>query len=47
MEKKEIVGYFVRELPGRPKRQLGMLEGKATVTFGPDWKMTEEEFLGL
>ena len=43
---KEIIGYFTRELSTTPKRQLGILEGKATITFGPDWEMTEEEFLG-
>ena len=44
---KEIIGYFVHELPQRPKRILGILEGKAKFTFGPDWEMTTEEFLGL
>ena len=29
------------------KRKLGTLEGKATVTFADDWKMTEEEFINL
>jgi len=29
------------------KRPLGILEGKMTVTFADDFKMTEEEFLGL
>jgi hypothetical protein len=43
----EIIGYFVRELSSRPKRQLGILDGKATVTFGADWEITTEEFLGL
>lgn len=33
--------------PPRPKkRRLGLLEGKFHVTIGPDWEMTEEEFLG-
>jgi hypothetical protein len=45
--KKEIIGYFVSELPQRPKRILGILEGKATFNFGPDWEMTTDEFLGL
>ena len=45
--KKEIIGYFVREIPERPKLILGILEGKATFTFGPDWEMTSEELLGL
>jgi hypothetical protein len=46
-KKKEIVGYFLPELPQQPKRKLGILEGKAKFTFGPDFKMTEDEFLGL
>jgi hypothetical protein len=45
-KKKEVVGYF---LPGIPepkvKRKLGILEGKASVNFHPDFKITEEEFL--
>ena len=45
--KKEIIGYFVHELPSRPKIQLGILEGKVKVTFAPDFKMTTEEFLGI
>ncbi len=28
------------------KRKLGQLEGKASVVFHDDWKMTTEEFLG-
>ena len=45
---KDIVGYFIPEKQlNVPKRQLGLLEGKATVHFGPDFEMTEEEFLGL
>lgn len=31
----------------RGPRKLGILEGKGTVTFADDFKMTEEEFLGL
>jgi len=46
-KKKEIVGYFLPELPQQAKRKLGILEGKAKVVFSPDFKMTEEEFLGL
>ncbi|MFI5137853.1 MAG: type II toxin-antitoxin system Phd/YefM family antitoxin [Sphingobacteriales bacterium] len=45
--KKEIIGYFVHEIPDRPKRKLGILEGKAQITFGPDWEMTTEGFLGI
>ena len=29
------------------KRKLGLLEGKMKVVFGPDFKMTEEEFINL
>jgi antitoxin (DNA-binding transcriptional repressor) of toxin-antitoxin stability system len=29
------------------KRRLGILEGKATVIFADDFKMTEEEFINL
>ncbi len=32
--------------PAAPKRKLGHLAGKFSVTLHPDWKMTEEEFLG-
>ena len=46
-KKKEVIGYFVPEKPEKPKRQLGLLEGKVTITFGSDWEMTNEEFLGL
>jgi hypothetical protein len=45
--KKEIVGYFMPELPASSKRKLGILDGKAKVTFSDDFKMTETEFLGL
>jgi len=32
--------------PRAPKRKLGHLAGKFSVTIHPDFKMTEEEFLG-
>jgi len=45
--KREIVGYF---LPGsyltKPRRQLGLLEGRVTVEFKSDYKMSEEDLLG-
>ena len=45
--KKDIVGYFLPESQLlKPRRKLGLLEGKAKVNFKPDFKMTEEEFLG-
>jgi len=46
-KKKEVVGYFLPEKPQKPKRQLGLLEGKVEVIFTPDFEMTTEEFLGL
>jgi hypothetical protein len=46
-KKKEIVGYFLPEKPQKPKVKLGIMQGKAQFTFSPDFKMTEEEFLGL
>ena len=44
-KKKEIAGYFISQIPEQPKSKLGILEGKAKVTFSQDFKMTEEEFL--
>lgn len=46
-KKKEIVGYFLPEMPQMPKRKLGVLEGKATFSFDSDFEITTEEFLGL
>lgn len=47
-KKKEVVGYFLPEIPeSKGKRKLGILEGKASVDFHPDYKITAEEFLGL
>lgn len=45
--KKEIVGYFLPESQlVKPKRKLGILEGKAKVTFKDDFKMSEEDLIG-
>jgi len=47
-KKKEVVGYFsLKEQGTKPKRTLGILDGKASVVFHEDFKMTDEEFLGL
>ncbi|MDB5007688.1 MAG: Phd YefM protein [Mucilaginibacter sp.] len=46
-KKKEIIGYFSPDTPQKPKRKLGILEGKVEVIFKPDFEMTTEEFLGL
>lgn len=43
-KKKEVVGYFMPEIP---KRKLGILEGKATFKFAEDHEVTAEDFLGL
>ncbi len=32
--------------PRAPKRKLGHLAGKFSVTINPDWEMTDEELLG-
>jgi len=45
---KEIVARLVpKEKVKKPRRKLGILEGKLKVTFSDDFKMTTEEFLGL
>ena len=49
-EEKAIQAYLVPgELvpKGKGPRKLGILKGKVKVTFADDFKMTEEEFLGL
>ncbi len=47
-KKKEIVAYIVpRSSRPRKKRTLGLLAGKATAVFHEDFKMSEEEFIGL
>jgi len=46
-KKKQVVGYFLPEKHDQPKIKLGIAEGKAKFTFSDDFKMTEEEFLGL
>lgn len=44
---KEVVAYLVpKQLRKKGKRDIGMLEGKASVIFKDDFKMTTEEFLG-
>lgn len=47
-KKKEVIGYFVPKLDRKEgKRNLGLLDGKAEILFKDNFKMTEEEFLGL
>lgn len=47
-KKKEIVARLVPKSPAKkPKRKIGILEGKGKVVFNAGFKMTEKEFLGL
>jgi len=40
-----IVPYV--DIEEKKERRIGILDGKVKVTFAEDFKMTEEEFLGL
>ncbi len=40
-----IVPYKSKE--EKKERKIGLLDGKVTIRFSDDFKMTEEEFLGL
>ena len=45
---KEIVARLVpKALVKKRKRKIGIWDAKAKVNFGTDFKMTEEEFLGI
>lgn len=46
-KKKEIVAKLVPKTTKKAKRKIGILEGKGKVIFSHDFKMTEEEFLGV
>ncbi|GAB3641740.1 hypothetical protein GCM10027423_23760 [Spirosoma arcticum] len=47
-KKKEIVAYLIPRSARQPaKRKLGLLAGTGKVTFAPDFKLTEDEFLGV
>lgn len=47
-KKKQVVAYLVpRVAENSGKRPLGLLAGKAKVTFTENFKMTETELLGL
>jgi antitoxin (DNA-binding transcriptional repressor) of toxin-antitoxin stability system len=48
-KKKKPVAMIVPYLDSeeRKERNLGILDGKVKVTFADDFKMTEDEFLGL
>ncbi len=47
-KRKEIVAKLVPKTAGKKvRRKIGILEGKGKVKFSTDFKMTEEEFLGV
>jgi antitoxin (DNA-binding transcriptional repressor) of toxin-antitoxin stability system len=47
-KKKKVVAFLVQKLSKNPqKRILGQWSSKGKVTFGDDFEITEEEFLGL
>ena len=47
-KKKEIVAKIVPKTTEKKlRRKLGPLEGKGTIVFARDFKITEEEFLNL
>jgi len=47
-KRKEVIAYIVpKQLYKQGKRKIGILEGKASVVFKEDFKMTTEEFLGV
>jgi len=48
-KKKQVVGYFVpsNAISKNKKRPLGILNKKAQAIFKDDFKLSEEEFLGL
>ena len=47
-KRKDIVARLVpKEKAKKPKRKIGILEGKGKVRFVKKFKITEEEFLSL
>ncbi|ANH80122.1 prevent-host-death protein [Niabella ginsenosidivorans] len=46
-KKKEIVAKLVPRTQSQQKRKIGILEGKARVTFARNAKLSEAEFIGL
>lgn len=46
-KRKEVIAYLIpKHLRKKGKRDIGIMEGKATAIFKDDFKMTTEEFLG-
>lgn len=47
-KKKEIVARLVPKSTAKEaKRKIGIFEGKGKVSFGVDFSITEDEFLGV
>lgn len=46
-KRKRIVAKLVPPTSNKPRRKIGMWDKKGKVKFNKDFKMTEEEFLGL
>ena len=47
-KKREIVARLVpKSTAKKPRRKIGILEGKGSVIFNKDFKITEKEFLGI
>jgi len=46
-KKKKLVAKRVPQSAKKSKRTIGILEGKDKVTLSRDFKITEEEFLGI
>jgi antitoxin (DNA-binding transcriptional repressor) of toxin-antitoxin stability system len=45
---KEIVARLVPRMPSKKqRRKIGIFEGKGSVSFDKNFKMTEKDFLGL
>jgi len=46
-KRKEVVAYLIpKQSRNKGKRKIGILEGKASVTFKDGFKISVEEFLG-
>jgi antitoxin (DNA-binding transcriptional repressor) of toxin-antitoxin stability system len=47
-KRKKVVAKLVPEIPSKKsRRKIGILDKKGNVEFNPDFKMTEEELLGI
>jgi prevent-host-death family protein len=46
-KKKPVARLMPIEAKPKKKRKIGILDGKVKFKFSPDFKMTEDEFLGL